>query len=82
MLDLFEFFWSICAILGGLMLIFRGKWFLQANIRAFTHLRRKSGIQLFKKAAEKEQSNVNIFFLSALGFIFFVLGIFRLLNFI
>jgi hypothetical protein len=45
---IYEVLWSILAICGGLFLLFRSRWFIEANARAFETLYLQTGMYPFR----------------------------------
>ena len=72
---IYEVLWFVLAICGGLLLLFRSRWFIEANARASETLYLRTGLSPFKvQSSEMRKSYMNML-VPLLGVGFVVVGI-------
>ena len=72
---IYQVLWSIFAICGGLFLLFRSRWFIEANARAFETLYLQTGLHPFRVQSREMQKPYMNMLVPLLGVGFIVVGI-------
>jgi hypothetical protein len=71
---IYEVLWSILAICGGLFLMFRSRWFIVANARAFEKLYLQTRLSPFRVQSREMQKPYMNLLVPLLGVGFIVVG--------
>jgi hypothetical protein len=75
---IYEVLWSILAICGGLFLLFRSRWFIEANARAFETLYLQTGLSPFRIQSREMLKPYMNMLVPLLGVGFIVVGVLTL----